>query len=164
MAQPAQKLFTIIKGATFNYRFQYLGANESTEPVNLTGYTANLVVTWPTGQTIYNRQNAIFNLGPGALQVTGQVGLLNSNLTSMQLGTVSLGTVSAPTSGVYFGGDSGDPANGIVDLVISANDTSNITWSLAQYRLVLNDPTGVVIVILAGGMGVVGSLPTFANA
>ncbi len=43
---PVPKLFKVIKGGTFDYRFQYLSGNStSSTPVNLTGYTARWTIT-----------------------------------------------------------------------------------------------------------------------
>ena len=50
MILPATKLFKVIKGTTFDYRFQYLMGNQSSSaPIPLTGYTAQWIITPPTG-------------------------------------------------------------------------------------------------------------------
>lgn len=63
------------------------------------------------------------------------------------------------TSGVFFGGDSNDPTNGIIDLVLTEFDTIDITWTQAAYWLTVRPPTLQVIPLLSGSMAVTGTLP-----
>ena len=70
-------------------------------------------------------------------------------------------SASPGTSGVFFGGQSHTPTNGIIDLVIIAADTAAITWpSPASYTFSLTDTHSVVSLVLTGTFGIVGTLPT----
>jgi hypothetical protein len=120
---PNQKLLKIIKGATFDYTFQFsLGQPGSSSTFNLTNYTGSWVIT------------------PG----------IGSPITYTTGG-------SAGASGVFFGGDAGDPTNGMIDLVISASDTAVIPWTIGTYTFSIASG-GVVTELLSGGIGIAGSL------
>jgi hypothetical protein len=66
-------------------------------------------------------------------------------------------SASPGSSGVFFGGNTNDPTNGFIQLMITASDTTAIAWTTGTYTFSLSDG-GVVTVLLGGGIGVVGIL------
>lgn len=128
MILPVLKTFTVTKGVTFDYRFQWMqGVPTSALPQPLTGYTASMAITDWQGVNTYM--------------------------------TLHVGAVLG-ASGIYFGGDVGDPSNGIIDIIIADTDTATFTWSTARYNLSFTSPNGVVVTqLLYGQIVVMGFLP-----
>jgi hypothetical protein len=62
------------------------------------------------------------------------------------------------SSGVFFGG-SGDPSNGIIDLIITATDTGDLSWTQAVYWLTMTPPDSGTIPLLQGSIIVTAALP-----
>lgn len=56
------------------------------------------------------------------------------------------------TSGVFFGGDTLNPTNGLIDLIIVAGDTYCLDWTQANYLLELRSPRGTDYPILRGSI------------
>jgi hypothetical protein len=104
--------------------------------------------------------HADLSLEPLVVSPSGQLGTLASFPTNMQVGEVGSEFDTGEEVGVYFGGDSVDYANGIIELYISSSDTSSIPWDTAQYQFALTDTNENTYVLLQGGIGVIGSLPS----
>lgn len=92
MITPASKLFRVIKGSTFQYRFQYLsGTPQSSVPINLTGYSATWAINWTVpsvGHTYYTTaltpsgSGVVFGGGPPATPSNGIIDLIISSTDS----------------------------------------------------------------------------------
>ena len=162
MILPASKLLTVVPTVTFTYSFQYLNGsptsmatNTTVTPFNLSQYTPLWTVTWATGQTVYTTQTATQDY-----PVIGQVGELGSFPGNLQLGMIGSDVSLLMPSGVYLGGSTNDPSNGIVQLFLSATDTTTLAWQNAFYTFAIVDPYQVSTVLLAGNIATIGSLPT----
>lgn len=115
MIIPSNHLFKYIPGVVFDFRFQYIaGPAGSTNPVNLTNYSGQWIVTDSNGAHTYG------------MGVPGH-------------------------TGVFFGGDTADPTNGIIDLIMIANDTTALSTP-ASYQFTLTPNGGNVVPLLFGGM------------
>jgi hypothetical protein len=58
-------------------------------------------------------------------------------------------------TGVVFGGDSGNPTNGTIDLVFSASDTATFPWTLATYDLrLVHTINGATFDLLTGAISI----------
>lgn len=122
---PVLKSFTITPGVVFDYPFVYYqGVPTSQYPLNLTGATAQLLITDPQSDVLLT---------------------LNSGVT-------------APASGIYFGGQEQDPTNGTIDIVISATDTQ-VAWQYAKYEMILTTQTLGEQQLLYGSFSVIGFTP-----
>lgn len=132
---PASKHFKIWKGSTFYYRFQYLQNNSST-PIDLTGYTGTLIIKNLADTQTYLIITDVTQQGLGS--------------TRELLGAAGMGSVSANGS-LAFGG-----VNGTVDITILAGATSGFTWTTGHYELLVSDRLGNIIPLLTGGIGVIG--------
>lgn len=66
--------------------------------------------------------------------------------------------VTAPASGIYFGGQEQDPTNGTIDIVISSTDT-RVDWQYAKYEMVLTSLTLGQQQLLYGSFAVIGFTP-----
>jgi hypothetical protein len=116
MILPANHLLKYIPGVLFDFRFQYIqGPSGSTNPVDLTNYTAQWIVTDTNGAVI----------------------------------TYHLGTTGH--SGIFFGGDGVDPTNGIIDLILIANDTTALLGP-ANYQFLVTPPEATSVPLLFGSI------------
>jgi hypothetical protein len=88
---------------------------------------------------------------------SGQLRITNGSGTTVYL-TLSTGA-SPGTTGIFLGGDTNTPANGLIDLVIDATDAALITWSYARYGLQMTDTSNVPRPLLYGSFTAVGFLP-----
>lgn len=146
MILPAQKYLRVIRGATFDYPFQFLDAIEGdTTPIPLNGYTATWTITYDGGQTVYS------NVMPIALG--GQFATLVSQVGAIQIGAP--GSTATGRSGVIFGGTGLDLSTGQIDMLITATDTANIPWTNATYLLEVTNPLGAVLPLMEGALAVV---------
>lgn len=85
-------------------------------------------------------------------------------ITSLD-GSVVYNTYSNNTiygnSGVFFGGDSHDPANGQIDLVINAYDSGNLAWTVAAYTFSVKPSPYVEVPVLVGQLNVIGTVNNY---
>lgn len=106
---PAVKNFQVTKGATFDYRFQYLvGGPTSNSVQDLTGWTGDCQIKSLDGLTLYY-------------------------------------DLSTTNGGLVFGG-----VNGTIDIVITAAQTTAITWTQGRYTLYVTNPSNQVNALLTG--------------
>jgi hypothetical protein len=127
MILPVLKNFTVTKGVTFDYGWQWLaGIPGSNAPQPLNGYTGRMSITdW------------------------------NASVTYQTLVTGN----TQPASGIYFG-FSGDPSDGVINILISATDTAAFTFTTARYNFSVTAEDGITVTRLLYGTVVVdGSLP-----
>jgi hypothetical protein len=62
-------------------------------------------------------------------------------------------------SGVFFGGESYNPTNGQIDLIINAYDSGNLNWTKAAFTLTVSPTPYIVTSILVGQLNVIGTVP-----
>lgn len=105
--QPALKTFTVNPGVTFDYSFIFYQG----------GPGSQLPVDLTNATAQLNIQDGF---GIELLQLNNQTGAINTAF-----------------SGIYFGGQEGNPTNGTIDIVISAEDSTAITWRYARYVMTL---------------------------
>lgn len=91
-------------------------------------------------------------------QFSGSMAITNWNVTTTYK-TLTTGAVGGQ-SGLFYGGSTQDPTNGIIDIVLIPSDTAAFTFQTARYTLGLtNLSNSVVTWLMYGAVNVVGSLP-----
>lgn len=107
---PAHKLFSIFKGTTFDYPFQFsLGQPGSAAPVNLSGYSFAWTITWRSGTHTYasgatQGSSGVFLGGPTNDLTSGVIDLVivAADTATLPWTTAThVLTVTTPTAQVY---------------------------------------------------------------
>lgn len=96
----------------------------------------------PTNLTLYNASLVIANF--------------NASVTYLTL----TNGVGQGRSGIFYGGSTGDPTNGIIDIIIIGTDTAAFTFQNARYTLAMipiANPSQPVW-LLYGAFSVIGAL------
>lgn len=127
--QPAFKTFTVEPSETFDYSFTFYQGAPGSQAA---------VDLTNASATL----NIVDGFGLTLLELTNQAGVLNESQT-----------------GIYFGGQEGNPQNGIIDLVISETDTAAITWRYATYVLTVTTQSLGEQDVLYGSFVVAGFTP-----
>lgn len=106
----------------------------------------------------FNQGSALSQYPVDLTNATGQL-TIQDNIGNPTLVLSSTPPVSGGT-GIYFGGPSQTPSNGIIELLISSSDTSTITWQYGNYVLVLTTPEFGELPLMRGSFAVANFLPS----
>jgi hypothetical protein len=87
------------------------------------------------------------------VNLTGYTGIWTITYTGGS--TVYNSSASPGQSGVFFGGQSNQPTNGMINLIINRTDTAVIPWKTATYTFQLIDTLNNEYQLLNGGIGVI---------
>jgi hypothetical protein len=167
--QSAFKQFTIDPLVPFGYSFTFYQGSPGTQiPVDLTEASGLLTVKDAQNITLMTLSSSVDSdeypspaMFPGPqLPSSGDENAANIPSPLRFPGSTQFPVSDAKAgTGIYFGGTSVDPTNGIIGLMISSEDIDLIDWQYANYNLVLTTEIFGRQNLLRGSFAVVGFLP-----
>jgi hypothetical protein len=105
----------------------------------------------------------VYLLGPPSSQVPIDLSeyLATWTITSLD-GLTMYASYTGPSqpssSGVFFGGSTNDPTTGIIDLIITAEDSTTQSWTQANYMLSVTPPDQQTVPLMQGTIIVTAAL------